>query len=317
VILSNENEYPTSLSSEVNNVTVLEDGEDKIKCGKVKYSGELTKASEGLTLTPSYSECKGSIEGTESAATVSPGSCKIELSGLQEGVETGGEVTELTAKESVGPSPCGAIKIEVTSASCTFEVSAQGPVSGASIKPDAEEAEGEPLEVSAKFSEANVTFTKGCEKSPCPKMKLQAKSPFSGIGDEIGALVAAPFKKIAADFANAKLTFLVKGVKAVEDKLPESTNDTIEVRNQSNWMLVVVQKETEGNNKWVYKNLAGQKGEFCGSTVFGALELPTRYGRFIEKSCKFEVVSPAEKPTENKYKLRGALDPLGEIAFKT
>jgi hypothetical protein len=306
-------EYPAKLSTTASNVTLLEDGEDSVSCGKVEFAGEITKESENLTFTPTYSECTGDIEGSKSSATVSPGSCKVELGGFTEGTEVGGEVQELTGKVSIGPSTCGAIKMEVPAASCTFEFAAQGPSSGAIVKPDEEESEEEPLEFSARLSAASVTFSKGCEKSHCPKMKLSTKTGLGVIGAVAGPIAHEAVKKVWADYEKARLSFYVGGLKVTKVKVAEGAKQLVEVRNETKWPLWVAKKKMEGNLNWVYENIATEKGEFCGNKGV----VPVRYGVFFFTKCKFEVKAPKEKPTANKYKLEYLIYLRGEFEFET
>jgi hypothetical protein len=155
-------EYPDKLSTTQTNIKLLEAGKDSVTCGKVELSSELAEAVSRLVVTPSYSECKADLNGTESSATVAPGSCKYELASLKEAKESEGEVTELTGETTIEPSTCKGIKIEVPASKCTFEIPPQGPFAGTSVTPD-----GEDIEVTSEDDEASVTAS-GCgeEKHP-------------------------------------------------------------------------------------------------------------------------------------------------------
>lgn len=308
-------EYPQTLATSVSSVTVLEDGEDSISCGKVEYKGTLEESSPKLVFTPTYKECTGDIEGTKGSATITPGSCRIELSSFHEGPEVEGEVRELTGDITIGPSGCGAIKIEVPAASCTFEVAPQGPDASAKITPGSSEEEV-PMEISAGMSAATVSYTSGCAKAPCPKMPVKGNADVSGFGNQIGAVVAGRLEKGLASFEKATLTFYVKNVE-VKGKVVINKNEVIEIRNTTPFLIEIMRRNIAGNPKWKYVNIAKTRGEACSANTLIPLAGVFYWPAGAKQSCTFELQPPVgEVGTKTTYQVKGRVFDRGEAEFE-
>ncbi len=56
-------EYPAKITGKTTSVQEFALGENTINCSEGSFTGELTKASIELGLTPAYSTCKGTISG--------------------------------------------------------------------------------------------------------------------------------------------------------------------------------------------------------------------------------------------------------------
>jgi hypothetical protein len=280
---STTGEYPVKATTTVTNMTVLEDGEDSIACAKVEYSSELTKSSETLTLTPSYSECTGDIEGTKASATVTPGSCKMELSKYKEGEEIEEEVSSATGDESIGPSGCGPIKMEDSASKCTFEVSSQGPASGATDTFDGESG----IEITSKLSNASVTYTKGCGK-PCSKIKLEHPTVW---------IIVHGLWRLYEEIEAARVRFIIGGVQIAEggtQQFRPSERVIIEVKNRNRLLPIWEKEMNNSNGNWKFYNKAGEPSTFC---------YPVFY--FPGNSCRFELESPAAKGEVSLISIKG------------
>jgi hypothetical protein len=277
-------EYPYKDNFTVTKMTVLENKKSSVICGKVEFTSELTATSETVTLTPHYSECEANYEGfVKMSATVSPGSCKLEISNLKEGPEVEGAVREITGKESIEPSTCGDIKVE-TPIGCTIEVAAQGPSTGTIIKPD-----GEDVEVTSNVSEAKLT-DKGCPTFVPPWVfKVLA----DGVIHWIIEFVNAHF---TLWYNNAQITGL--------EYAHEGEGAIFEIRNPNPFVLYYYQAGI-GNLNWNFFNVPGQPGTFCQKVVF--LHLGT---------CRFEIKSPFEKPAETILKIKGFVFTRAELGLR-
>jgi uncharacterized protein YacL (UPF0231 family) len=282
-------EYPYGVSITGTKMTILEAGKDSVTCGKVEFTGELTKTSETQTLTPNYSECEGDIEGTKSSATVSPGTCKLEFSSLSEGPEIEGEIKEMTGKESIGPSPCGAIKIEVPSSSCTFEVLAQGPAKGATLKPS-----GEEIETTSALEEANLEYTKGCE----PKEKLIPHTFYLLLHGVVHEII---------EFIGAHLTLWYGGAQITSLTFPnENEEREVEIRNPNHFLLYYrTSRYTGASSNWRLTSIAGQPGLGCIGVVF-----------LHNGTCRYGIISPRERPATITYYFEGYIYNRAELTVK-
>lgn len=282
---STTGEYPVTANTTVKNMTVLEDGEDTISCGKVEYSGELTKGSEALTLTPSYSECTGDIEGAKASATITTGSCKIELSKYQEGEEKEGEVSDVTGDEAIGPSGCGPIKMEDSTSKCTFEVSSQGPASGTTDTPN-----GETMEITSKLSDASLTYTGGCTK-PCPKMKL---------AHPVVWIIVHGVWRLYQEIVSLQLSFFFGGkeLKAgVTQQFNPNENVIVEIKNPYLHWGIYEKEMLHENVNWTFTTKAGEPG---------TIRVCYRLFYFPGGSCRFELKAPATKGEKDNIEIRGA-----------
>lgn len=287
-------EYPSKITITGTKMTILEAGKDSVTCGKVEFTGELTKASETLALTPTYSECEGDISGTKSSATVSVGTCKLEFSNLQEGAETEGSVSEITGKESVGPSTCGDIKIEIPKSSCTFEVLAQGPTSGTTIKPS-----GEEIEMNSTINEASIKYTKGCESTMCGGSKELIPPHvfyvlFERVVHEIIEYIGA---HLTLWYNNNQISSL--------EFVNENEQAELEIRNPNHFPLYYYSNTFTGATGWSLASVAGQPGIACIGVVF-----------VHNKICKFYLKSPTAKPAETTLFFNGFVFNRAELKVK-
>jgi hypothetical protein len=287
-------EYPSKVTITSTKMTILEAGKDSVTCGKVEFTGELTKTSETLVLTPAYSECEGDIGGTKSSATVSTGTCKLEFSNLQEGAETEGTISEMTGKESIGPSTCGDIKIEVPKSSCTFEVPAQGPTTGTTIKPS-----GEEIEMNSAISEASIKYTKGCESTMCGGSKELIPPHvfyvlFERVVHEIIEYIGAHF---TLWYNNAQITSL--------EFVNENEQAELEVRNPNHFPLYYYSNTFTGASGWSLASVMGQPGLACIGIVLTH-----------NKVCKFYLKSPTAKPAEATLYFNGFVFNRAELKVK-
>jgi len=290
---STTDEYPVKTTTTVTKMTILEDGEDSISCGKVEYSDELTEGSATLVITPSYKECEGDIEGTKASATVTPGSCKIELSKDQEGAEKEGEASDVTGDEAIGPSGCGPIKMEDSTSKCTFEASSQGPATGTTDTPEGESG----LEITSKLSNASVTYTSGCEKTPCPKMALVHPTIW---------LIVDGVWKLYQEIVGLRISFWIHGKEVpVGQQFNPGEKTTVEIKNKyDHWPIFEYEMRNENAN-WKAYTIAGEPGTvgICYSVFY-----------FPKGSCRFELEAPMGKPERDKLEIRGVFFFRGEIA---
>ncbi|HSZ14393.1 MAG TPA: hypothetical protein VK790_10210 [Solirubrobacteraceae bacterium] len=146
------NTYPVKIEgTRSESQKILEDGEDTVTCKKTEATGELKESSATLTVDPIYSECKAVIAKAESAATVSTGTCRLEYKVVEETEEA------VKGTVSIGPKTCGAITISTST--CHFELTSQGPYTTAFSESKSEELEAAAEEQEAKV-ESNCAGTK-------------------------------------------------------------------------------------------------------------------------------------------------------------
>jgi hypothetical protein len=290
---STSGEYPVTAKTTVSKEVVLEGEGDSISCGKIEYSTELKEESEKLVLTPSYSECTGDIEGLELSATVSPGSCKIEIEKMKTGTETEGEVTELTGEDDVGTSGCGPIKMEVPTDKCTFEASAQGPVTGTTTKPDGESG----IEITSKLSSASVTVSSGCHM-PCPKMEHPGFTVW---------LIIHGVIKLYQEIFGLRVKFWMHGKEIPLENTQlfnPGERTTVEIRNPyAHWPILEWEMRNK-NNKWLYYTIAGEPGSvgICYSVFY-----------FPTGKCKFEIEAPTPSKEADEMEIWGRFFFRGKI----
>ena len=150
-------EYPSHIEGQnkSSKKKIIEDGKDTVSCGESKFTGELQHESRKVALTPEYSKCTAIISGVEESAKVNTAKCIYELGGLE---ETGGKSE--TAKSTLTLTGCSAIKAEVEKSKCSLEVSAQGPLSGMTLRDITATGEGG-IEAEGEFKEPTIT-------SSCP-----------------------------------------------------------------------------------------------------------------------------------------------------
>jgi hypothetical protein len=269
-------EYPSKISMSTTKMTVLEGGADSVTCGKAEFSDELKETSTTLALTPSFSECTADINGTESSATVTPGSCKYELSGLQEGGWSESEVSSIIGKESIGPSGCGPVKIEVSALKCTFEIASQGPDNGTTLTPDGEEG----MKDSSGINGASVTET-GCTKAENPYLIWR---------------VVAGVLRLIVEYAGLRFRFLNAGGGVITtQRFNAGEEKELQIENPYvHWPMIFEGAARTTGWEWFEKT-----GEKCHKAVY-----------FPGGKCKFNIKAPMSSPPI------GAFDVYGVILFR-
>jgi hypothetical protein len=163
--------YPSTLTGGQNlayNMFVLQAG--SVECGKATVSGQLAAASDTITLSPTYSECKAF---GFSSATVATNGCTytVALAGTKSGNEYPG---------SMGISCPVGKAIEVTAGNCTAAIGAQSSLSSLAAVNDTVST---PQRAEVKFSVKNLKYTVIKDGFACP---------FSGTGAKEGGAYNGP-----------------------------------------------------------------------------------------------------------------------------
>jgi hypothetical protein len=287
---STTNEYPETIHTTVSKMTVLEYGNDTVSCGKVEFTNELSAISTTLKLSPSYSECKADLDGTEASATVNPGTCGFDLSGGKEGKESEGEIAEITTEEAIVPSGCGPIKIEVSSAKCKFEIPSQSGGVDSVITPNSETG----INITSEMSEPTVTQS-GCTK--CNEV-------VAAHGIVVWIIVEGILKRYL-EFVDLHFNWVYNGNIVTGLKFAENQEVTVEKHNGERWPLYLASGAKEGNTNWVFNSIAGEPGKEC----LGIFLLPGR-------GCKLKIKSPKEKPAKANIKTYGVIYKRGMLELE-
>lgn len=287
---STTDEYPETVHSTVSKMTVLEDGNDTVSCGKVEFANELSEISTSLKLTPSYSECTADLDGTEASATVNPGSCSFDLSGGKEGKETEGEVAEVTAEEAIAPSGCGPIKVEVPSVKCKFEIPSQSGGVDTVITPNSETG----IEITSDLEGPTVT------ESGCTKCNEKAAAHPIVIW-----LIIDGIWKRYTEFVDLHFNWVYNGNVVTGLKFAENEEVTVEKHNGERWPLYLYSGTKEGNNNWIFNSIVGEPGTECLKIFL----LPGH-------GCKLKIKSPKEKPATANIKTYGVFYKRGMLELE-
>jgi hypothetical protein len=180
-------EYIAAISGEqVGAHELTLEGEVKVKCSHVTFSGELAERSEALTVTPSFSECTA----LGLAATVKANSCQYVLEG---GKETAEHQLEGTTDVSC---PTGQnIVVLADAEKCEAKIGTQTGLSAVTIH---SENEATPANIKAEQKLSSIHYTVSKDEGACP---------FVGTGEKTnGSLTAtstfkASFESEAEGFA--------------------------------------------------------------------------------------------------------------------
>jgi hypothetical protein len=184
--------YPTALSGGQNlasayNMFATEAG--SVECGKATVAGQLAAASATLTLSPTYSECKG----LGSSATVTTNGCtyQVALAGTKSGEKYPGTMS-IACPEGKA--------IEIVAGNCTVAIGAQ---SGLSTVNASNDTAATPQRVEVDFKVAKLKYTVTKDGFLCP---------FSGTGGkENGGYTGPTSVKATTGSPSAVLGLRVSG----------------------------------------------------------------------------------------------------------
>lgn len=241
--------YPVKIEVEGTQTITLESEGSSAKtltitCN-ITAKSELTEAKESLSFTPSYSGCKAkSSEGSESSATVSPGTCGFETKIVDEEKEVGEGST------SIEPSGCGPIKVEVPAESCTVEFGSQGPFSDTKFY---DESEGG---IETTESVANIEISKDKCEIGCPHMKIKADLDIQKMFKGLKYVWESATGKLSVSPAKAELQF-----KAIGEK------KKFAIENRIGADLKAESAAVTGPNKAAFNEVAN----LCGNKLYTAL----------------------------------------------
>jgi hypothetical protein len=167
-------EYPAVFEAKQVGTQEFFAGKGKITCEDVTFSGTLSKASETLDVTPSFTKCKG----LEQEVTVISEHCQYELKA--------GEQTATVGENKVFGSGHGALinsggtcKLVTKAIECTIILKAQGPFVGVSLTSShvVEEKRGVWSDA-VEFATKGLTYT--AEGGACAMGKIEIGTHSNG-----------------------------------------------------------------------------------------------------------------------------------------